>query len=249
MAHLAIATLRGMAYMEILIDRGPTANVTVWSNINSQMQPTTDLTDALELEYDTLTENGEFIVPNGERYFAMDWIDQPAASVTDTEEDVMFVPLKGSTLSIALYQHASLPPGSLESATEPYEISTVFRHTTYVYDSNTNFYMLISPGSGDDAFRIYVMQTFTKQVDDRISIDNLNVLGNILRPPEGWVYVRCRLWPDQTLSVTANGEASVLSDEFANVYQYLDPANIDLNNYPNDITEQLYKSTAALFKL
>lgn len=250
------ATVRGMPYMEILIDNGPKANVTVWSNINSDCQPTTDVTDELDLIYDTWTEQGQLIIPNGERYYAMDNIMKTSAKYlkeetqlsTSSDDSVMIVPLKGSALSISLYQHASLPPGSLSSATEPYEVSVVYRYTTYLYESNTNFYMLVSPVNPDGSFQIFVMQTFTKQVDKEIGLESLNILGDSLKLPPGWAYTRCRLWENQTLHVVAQGTAYVISDELGNVYQYLDNSTATWINdeYPNDVTQRLYQNTASL---
>ena len=68
--------------------------------------------------------------------------------------------------------------------------------------------------------KIYVMQSYSHIVDDRLTGESLLTLGNRLTLPHGWQY-RIRV-PDQDLIMQPSaGRALVLQDELLNTYMQL----------------------------
>lgn len=88
----------------------------------------------------------------------------------------------------------------------------VRRSTTFTYSSGSMVYELTSP-QGD----VYRMQSYSHIVDPRLTIDDLETLGERLDLPEGWSYQARVLTEDSKL--TARGLAYVINDNLSNVYQ------------------------------
>jgi hypothetical protein len=63
------------------------------------------------------------------------------------------------------------------------------------------------------------MQSYSKKINNNLSIDDLASLGSTLDMPNGWSYVVETLSAD--LLVTADGITQVIQDEFENSYQKL----------------------------
>ena len=61
------------------------------------------------------------------------------------------------------------------------------------------------------------MQSYSHIVDDTLTIDDLETLGDRLDMPEGWSYEARALSEDSAL--IADGLAFVLNDELMNSYQ------------------------------
>ena len=66
----------------------------------------------------------------------------------------------------------------------------------------------------------YAMQAYSQIVDKTLTYDQLDALGSKLKLPSGWRYTTTT--PDQDLVLGAQGEATVIQDDFDNTYQKLD---------------------------
>lgn len=101
--------------------------------------------------------------------------------------------------------------------TKQYQENTVSRWTTWVYYPSTTVYCLVCP----DPFKIYVMQTYSNDIDATINPTNFAYMGEKLTLPTGWIYTYLYLDKDTILTVPSNGRAIVISDSFSNAYQYV----------------------------
>lgn len=100
----------------------------------------------------------------------------------------------------------------------PYTIEkSVYRNNTLVYYPNTRLYLLID----NNKYKIYIMYMYSNVIDSEISLDNLSLLQQKLKLPEGWLYVSYLL-DNNFVSVPSNGNAKVITDDLNNLYQYLD---------------------------
>jgi haloalkane dehalogenase len=95
----------------------------------------------------------------------------------------------------------------------PYTENTVGRESQYVFDSGKNVYELLSRNG-----HIYIMQSYSQEVDKNLNEQGLLSLSSRLKLPKGWQYRVRKL--DQDLVVrNAGGNAYVLQDELKNTYQ------------------------------
>ena len=70
----------------------------------------------------------------------------------------------------------------------------------------------------DTEGNVYTMQSFSRIVDEALSYEDLETLGDRLSLPDGWRY-RVRML-EEDLDVQAIGTATVLQDELQNTYQW-----------------------------
>ena len=73
----------------------------------------------------------------------------------------------------------------------------------------------------DPSGNVYVMQSYSQQVDPSLSLRKLPDIGPSLGLEEGWSYAARRLSEDLTL--TAAGSTQIVNDTLANTYQ-INPA-------------------------
>ena len=88
----------------------------------------------------------------------------------------------------------------------------VQRNTTYLFKAGNEVYKLINPQG-----EVYVMQSYSLQVNPDLTIDDLATLDSILNLPSGWTFETEILTAD--LELVANGVAIVIQDELENSYQ------------------------------
>lgn len=93
-----------------------------------------------------------------------------------------------------------------------YTEGEVLRTTTYTYLAGNEVYKLINP-QGEE----YIMQSYSRLVDQDQSIADLATLGSRLSLPSGWSF-RVEVLQEDFLVVT-EGLAFVITDEFDNAYQ------------------------------
>lgn len=98
-----------------------------------------------------------------------------------------------------------------------YQEKLVSRWTTWVYYPSTTVYCLVCP----NPFKIYVMQSYSNEIDTTINPNNLAYLSEKLTLPTGWIYTYVYLDKYTFLSVPSNGLAIIVTDNFSNVYQYI----------------------------
>ena len=95
----------------------------------------------------------------------------------------------------------------------PYTENTVQRQNRYVYERGKNVYELVAP-SGN----IYVMQSYSQEVDETLNEPALLTLGERLKLPQGWKY-RTRTLDQDVLIQNVGGKAYVIQDDLKNTYQ------------------------------
>lgn len=96
---------------------------------------------------------------------------------------------------------------------KPWVPHQVERQTVYTYNAGEYVYELKTPE--DD---IYIMQSYSQQVDSSLTMDQLPSLGPKLTfPTPGWIYNAHRL--EQQFVLTTTTTATIIQDNFKNTYQ------------------------------
>jgi len=143
------------------------------------------------------------VLLNGPRYFLMD-----SNSLANPGGIATFGGLQARHLASVDISLADI----LRGRAKPYTETTVNRTTRYVYRKGLPTYQLTSPDG-----KTYVMQTYARIVDPKLSMSDLPNLGSRLHLPKGWTYKV--VVPKQDLVMNAHGQAYVLQDELQNSYQ------------------------------
>ena len=193
--------LHDARYCEILELRGvpPTATVTVWNTIGLNRCPAKEWEafDAAELAKEL---GVTFVILNGPRHFLMD-------SATATTGGVKsFHGMKMTKVATIQIRSAA------DLVQTPYTDRTITRRNTWNWKRGRTVFELVAPG-GDT----YVMQSYAKIKDPKLSIKDLPKLAKRLALPKGWRY-RARTL-ERDLVLTVNGKATVLQDDLQNTYQ------------------------------
>ena len=87
------------------------------------------------------------------------------------------------------------------------------RDNTWRFTAGNRVHELI-----DTEGNVYIMQSFSRIVDEALSFEDLETLDERLSMPEGWRY-RVRML-EVDLDVQAIDTATVLQDELKNTYQW-----------------------------
>ena len=143
------------------------------------------------------------IILNGPRYFLMQDLFGHAANVQRPPSIHTFG-------EIQMIKAATVEAEGIEQST--YIAATVVRTNTWRFQSGQRVHELI-----DIDGQVYIMQSFARIVDEALTYEGLETLGDRLTLPEGWRY-RVRTL-DSVLDVQAEGTAKVLQDELQNTYQ------------------------------
>ena len=88
----------------------------------------------------------------------------------------------------------------------------VIRSNTWIFAAGNEVYELTSPSGA-----VYIMQSYSRIVDPKLSVDDLSGLGSRLTLPQGWTFSTRVLEADYEL--VADGKAVVIQDDLANTYQ------------------------------
>ncbi|MEM8862635.1 MAG: hypothetical protein AAGD96_30360, partial [Chloroflexota bacterium] len=158
--------------------------------------------DAIAEEYGAVQVN-----MNGPRFWL---VNRTAASGESAEGKV--AEFAGMQLRRAAVINMQLSDAQEGMSDELYIDNKVERTTTYLFTAGNMVYELTSPEG-----EVYRMQSYTHIVDDTLTIDDLETLGDRLDLPEGWSYEARVLTEDSQL--VADGLAFVLNDSLMNSYQ------------------------------
>jgi hypothetical protein len=141
------------------------------------------------------------IVLNGPRYFTMDRnaIENPGKVESFDGLDARLL----AELEIKIHS----------SRRQPYTENGVQRQNRYVYDRGKNVYELLSPEG-----KIYVMQSYSQEVDKQLNEAALVNLADRLKLPHAWKY-RTRTLDEDLVIQNVGGKAYVIQDDFKNTYQ------------------------------
>lgn len=196
--------LRDQRYGEILVVKGGpwsyTATVYNTIGLNDCPEAAWKKLDAKALKKEL---GAKSVLLNGPRHFMMDSnaLANPGGVSTFDGLEAR----KLATVDITL-------PDILRGRSKPYTGNTVSRTTRYVFKAGLPVYELVSP-KGD----VYVMQSYSLEVDPTLTAADLPNLGKKLKLPRGWQYRV--VTPKEDLVLTTSGTATVLQDDLLNSYQ------------------------------
>lgn len=194
---------RGSRYCELLFvhTEGGELQAKVWGTQGLNDCPA-ELWEALDTDALQAEEGALAVVANGPRY----WLpDTTLGALPGGLETKAF-----GGLEMRFLATVQVAPGQTEAT--PYAETTVLRNTTFIFDAGSEIYELTSPDGG-----VYVMQSMSRIVDPEQSLDDLAALADRLSLPAGWTYAARTLQEDLTL--VAQGEATVTTDDLTNTYQ------------------------------
>lgn len=150
------------------------------------------------------------VLMNGPRYFIMDQII--ANGATQSGETVTIGGLgftKRAEVELALNMMKSVP----------YQVRDIQRDTQYVFKKGELVYQLVAADG-----QVYVMQSYSLQIDSTLTMDALTTLADRLHLPEGWKYQVVTL--DKDLILSANGVAHIIQDDLENSYQRIESTDL-----------------------
>lgn len=198
--------MHGGRYCEILLVHPGTVDQT--TGIVADVYNTYSLNECPADQWATLdmtTVAAEQQVPvairNGPRFWLMDSIDkEPLADRTPTDFG-----------GIGMLKLATVGLGSVVNPA-PYSLHEVDRRTRFTFAKGRTVHELVAADG-----TVYVMQTWSQQIDPSLDEAGLAGLGSRLQLPEGWTY-RNRKLKAPLKVVTLDHPAHVLQDELMNSY-------------------------------
>lgn len=147
---------------------------------------------------------------NGPRHWVLDTLTS-TGGVTPSQDT-----LTVNGIEFGLVGQLQVPVGQPPVGTDAYVVNTVQRNTIYVFKKGLQVFELTDP-SGN----VYVMQSYSQQVDSSLSLAKLPFIGPTNDLPKDWSYAARKLTEDLTL--TASGETQIVNDHYRNTYQ-INPA-------------------------
>ena len=91
----------------------------------------------------------------------------------------------------------------------------IYRNTQFKFNKGSTVHLLDAPDG-----EVFVMQSYTHHFDKRVTKDNLDNLGSILKLPEGWKYRAVMVDREFIINQKkTNHQAHVLQDNLHNTYQ------------------------------
>ncbi len=202
--------LRDVRYCEVIpaITDGNTVYSTVYNTLGYNNCP--------ERQWKDLTEdivNSEFGSQssqlNGPRHWVIDYAQQPSAPAPVNGVPTTFT---FGGIETGIRGQLATPVGTPLVGNQDYVVNTVKRNTVWTYLQGTMVYQLTDPDGN-----VYVMQSYSTQVNPALSLPELPTLAQTLSLPTGWTFTTQTL--DQQLNLVTGGTAYVVNDDFANSYQ------------------------------
>ena len=192
-------------YCEVL------AVTTTEAGLEAEVWGTQALNDCPQAAFDAIDPaaaaeqlGADLAVKNGPRFWVLDAIVGNGLAGSGEVETLGGMAMR----SIAIVElEASMADRS------PFVETSVRRNTEFEFDAGTEVYELTAPDGS-----VYVMQSWTVEVDPDLTADDLAGLGGRLELPDGWTFTTRVL--DQVLVVEdVDGIATVVQDELHNTYQ------------------------------
>jgi hypothetical protein len=211
--------LRDYPYCEVIPDTvaGDTVTEHVFNTLPYGPCPTEkfpsvteqDILDAYNAAYGASSTSATI---NGPRHWVLDTLT-PTGGVTSSGDELTVDGIK-----FGLVAELQVPVGQPTIGTDAYEVNTVQRNTIYLFKQGRQVFELTDP-SGN----VYVMQSYSQQIDPSLSLTTLADIGPGNQLPEGWSYAARTLTEDLTL--TADGSTQIVNDYYRNTYQINPAAN------------------------
>jgi hypothetical protein len=198
---------RGDRYCEVLLARviEGRLNAEVWNTYGLNDCPP-DEWAALDAQAIKTARGALAVILNGPRFWLMDAIERKPTD--DERQTTTFGTLE-------MFLGATVDIGPVPPNLAPYTERRVARETVFEYSSGNVYELVTADG------RVFVMQSYSRQVNPSLTESDLGGLARLLKPPAGWTY-RARTL-DKPLRVrTAGSEAVVLQDELSNTYQLIE---------------------------
>ncbi len=204
-AGAGLADQYGQRYCEVLVvttgDGGATAQVWGTQGLNDCDQAGFDAIDAEA----TAAEMGAVLaVPNGPRFWVLDRILAKGLAGT------------GELRTFGAVEMRSITTVDLEEGfgdRTPLTETSVLRDTEFIFDEGREVYELTGPDGS-----VYVMQSYSIEIDPEQTLDTLAGLGDRLALPDGWSF-QARVLDEPLVVEDIDGIATVIQDEFRNSYQ------------------------------
>ena len=203
-----------LRYCEVLMGSlsGSSVQADVYNTLfcNSCPQEAWDTIDyaSIAAEYNVL-----MALENGPRYWVLDSIDGSQNPSGEHCGDTV------GGLPMTLVASVTVDPGNVGN---PYYIpTTVARTTVYHFNKGREVYQLRSATDS-----CYIMQSYSLQNDSTLELSVLPGLSQRLTLPVGWSFNTHILNSKFELS-SENGEATIVSDDLRNTYQYLHTGCLD----------------------
>ena len=109
-------------------------------------------------------------------------------------------------------KEATVAIGDLAAARTPYVAHSVDRKASFTYATGRQIHELTDPHGA-----VYVMQSWSQQIDPTLGANDLATLGHRLTVPQGWTYTSRTLTTPLVVQTTGQ-VAHVLMDALGNSY-------------------------------
>ena len=210
-------SLRDARYCEVIpsVESGSTATSSIYNSFGRSL-----CTDA---EWGALTEqivNQQFHSQsaqlNGPRHWVFDSVAQPGDLPTGPG-NFHFAGIAGRTFTFGdietvLLVELQTAAGQPVLAELPYTVYEFPRTAVWTYRAGSSVHELTDP-----AGTIYVMESYSQEIDPTLSWEGLDALGGKLTLPQGWSYSSRSLSADLVLG--NGGTAYLVHDNLGNRYQ------------------------------
>lgn len=201
--------LRGKRYCEVLLASilGTHLNAAVWNTygLNDCPDAAWKALDANAIK----TERGVVAaLLNGPRYWLMDAIEKKPSG----ERQV------ATFGTIEMFLAATVDLGPIPPNTAPYAEHAVARETVFEYAKGAEIFELTAADG-----KVYVMQSYSQQIDSKLTEADLAGLATRLKLPAGWTF-RVRTTGNVFRVLAPGGQAVVIQDDFMNTYQLIAPS-------------------------
>ncbi len=200
--------LRDRRYCEILLGYIYAAkiNAPVFNTIGFNYCPQ-DKMSSLDLNAVKKENAAAVAFLNGPRHWVMDAIN--GLDVSGSGETKNF-----GGIEMTKVARTQVPLGALKGGLTPIPYTTmdVSRTTIWIYDAHKAVFELTDPSGA-----VYIMQSYSQQVDPSLKMSDLPSLGSRLKLPAGWTYKTEIL--QQGLELNSNGLATITHDDLQDTYQ------------------------------
>jgi hypothetical protein len=194
----------GVRYCEVLtITIADTTTAEVWGTQGLNDCPQAEF-EAIDLATAAAELQASIALRNGPRYWVLDSIAANQLAGSGEIRDFGGIEMR----SLAL---VDLGPGV--PSRSPYRENAVRRDTEFVFDAGREVYELIAADGS-----VYVMQSYSLEVDPSLTVDDLAALGDRLALPDGWTFAS-RVLDERLVVEDIDGFAPVIQDELLNSYQ------------------------------
>jgi hypothetical protein len=150
---------------------------------------------------------------NGPRHWLLDNIQQNTAPQPPVGVPQTFT---FGGIDTAVRAKIEVPSGTAAVGSQAYTPNPVQRDTIWIYNQDRTLYELVDPDGN-----VYVMQSYSQQIDPTLDLRSLDTLGSKLGLPTGWSF-KTEKTTDE-VNLVSGGTAYVIQDDLLNSYQRRSP--------------------------